>query len=143
MDTELHDAWVDAMDSGLYEQGDGYLNRQGTYCCLGVLCETAIDRGMPVERISDRDYYHDTDNADPEPKFYFYRLVGEGQADSSLLTPGLLELFDMTENEQITLAEANDAGHTFAEIIDALDDEGGVAEDAFAFAESSDAGLHS
>jgi hypothetical protein len=31
--------WAAALRSGKYKQGNGYLNRGGEFCCLGVLCE--------------------------------------------------------------------------------------------------------
>ncbi len=31
--------WTDALRSGRYAQGINYLCRNGSYCCLGVLCE--------------------------------------------------------------------------------------------------------
>lgn len=31
--------WIAALRSGKYPQGIGSLNRDGRYCCLGVLCE--------------------------------------------------------------------------------------------------------
>lgn len=31
--------WVEALRSGKYEQGTGYLNKHNELCCLGVLCE--------------------------------------------------------------------------------------------------------
>jgi hypothetical protein len=31
--------WVEALRSGQYEQGKGNLNKNGKFCCLGVLCE--------------------------------------------------------------------------------------------------------
>ena len=36
---ELKAAWVKALRSGEYRQGKGWLRRDGTHCCLGVLCE--------------------------------------------------------------------------------------------------------
>ncbi len=31
--------WVEALRSGKYQQGRQYLNKDGKFCCLGVLCE--------------------------------------------------------------------------------------------------------
>jgi hypothetical protein len=35
--------WVEALRSGKYEQGNGYLRQGGLYCCLGVACELFIE----------------------------------------------------------------------------------------------------
>lgn len=48
MKAEIRDAWADALESGDYKQGTGYLTRLETpdgkprHCCLGVLCELAV-----------------------------------------------------------------------------------------------------
>lgn len=41
---------VEALKSGDYEQGTGYLNKDGKYCCLGVACEVAIANGLAISR---------------------------------------------------------------------------------------------
>lgn len=38
--------WVEALRSGKYEQGTGYLCRGGKYCCLGVAGELATEAGV-------------------------------------------------------------------------------------------------
>lgn len=37
MDAKLKEDWVAALRSGKYRQGEGWLEKQGSYCCLGVL----------------------------------------------------------------------------------------------------------
>src|SRR6266481_2939114 len=39
MDQDLKQKWIEALLSGKYTQGGGYLRRDGRYCCLGVLAE--------------------------------------------------------------------------------------------------------
>jgi hypothetical protein len=42
---DLRKKWVDALRSGKYKQGKGYLHsKDDTFCCLGVLCDVA---GVP------------------------------------------------------------------------------------------------
>lgn len=31
--------WIEALESGEYKQGTGWLRRGNTYCCLGVACD--------------------------------------------------------------------------------------------------------
>lgn len=38
--------WVAALRSGEYEQATGHLYYEGSYCCLGVLCDLAVKRGV-------------------------------------------------------------------------------------------------
>lgn len=37
---------VEALRSGRYTQGRGYLNKDGKLCCLGVECELLVEKGM-------------------------------------------------------------------------------------------------
>lgn len=46
MNQKIAERWADALRSGQYEQGSGYLHKvDGSYCCLGVLCELYGDPG--------------------------------------------------------------------------------------------------
>lgn len=45
MKKEVADKWVAELRSGKYEQGKGYLNKDGKFCCLGVLCDLAAKEG--------------------------------------------------------------------------------------------------
>lgn len=46
MNIEIRDEWADALESGEYEQGFGRLNFDGKFCCLGVLSELLVKRGV-------------------------------------------------------------------------------------------------
>lgn len=39
MNQEIKKKWVEALRSGNYPQGRGYLKCEDRYCCLGVLCQ--------------------------------------------------------------------------------------------------------
>ncbi len=46
MDQIAKGKWLIALRSGKYKQGSGRLrSRDDTYCCLGVLCDVAIESG--------------------------------------------------------------------------------------------------
>jgi len=62
MKKKIKDLWVEALRSGKYRQGKGYLNNNGRYCCLGVLCELALKAGVLKEkfRMMGRTYYYRT-----------------------------------------------------------------------------------
>lgn len=48
-------AWVEALDSDKYEQGDGALCIRtpdgDKYCCLGVACDLAVKAGVVAETV--------------------------------------------------------------------------------------------
>ena len=39
MKKKLKQEWIEALNSGEYQQGQTYLYKDKRYCCLGVLCE--------------------------------------------------------------------------------------------------------
>jgi len=50
MNKENIKKWIDALRSGDYMQGSGWLHnvKENEYCCLGVACELAIRDGVDV-----------------------------------------------------------------------------------------------
>jgi hypothetical protein len=46
MNPKVKALWIDALRSGEYVQGKNYLQLDGEYCCLGVLCEIAVKAGV-------------------------------------------------------------------------------------------------
>src|SRR5678816_767057 len=51
MKQDIKDRWVAALRSGEYTQGAGYLNANGKFCCLGVLCEIAYQDGIIEKKV--------------------------------------------------------------------------------------------
>lgn len=47
--TNIQRKWIDALRSGLYEQGRLRLKGSGGYCCLGVACDVLTKEGLLVE----------------------------------------------------------------------------------------------
>jgi hypothetical protein len=95
--------WVDALRSGEYKQGGGFLYdaENKTYCCLGVACALA---GVELE------------NFPPETlRTITFDDVGAGQLDDWL---------ELTNRKRKSLAEMNDDGNSFAEIADAMIEKG-------------------
>lgn len=43
---EVKTLWLEALRSGRYEQGEKNLERDGKFCCLGVLCDLAVQAGV-------------------------------------------------------------------------------------------------
>ena len=100
-------AWVEALRSGDYAQGTGYLRRRDdTYCCLGVACELAVNAGViPAPTLGNATY--------------FYGKSGDyaGLPDEVREWLGIEgALGQYTENGCGTLAHDNDNGVTFEDI---------------------------
>lgn len=108
MDPEVKVKWVEALRSGQFKQGEGYLKtRDGCNCCLGVLAEITGIQSKPSEcEIDDGSYSYSF----PNPSFpdgYNYEIHE---------TPiGYCGIAKQPRNE---LMNMNDDGMPFPEIAD-------------------------
>lgn len=71
------DLWTEALESGEYKQGEGYLRKRNpdgeeTFCCLGVACEVAIKDGLDLTLDTAEMESEDKD----DPTFTAYRYNG-------------------------------------------------------------------
>jgi hypothetical protein len=106
MKKKIAKLWIKALESGKYKQIKGQLANKDGYCCLGVLCELAIENGVEVSRQFDKDTVLFDNEIEHLPKSvmkwagmnnnvgYFYPLLNE-------------------ENVLRSLAYLNDTGHSF------------------------------
>lgn len=54
----LVDKWLNALESGEYQQGRGKLRtKDNKFCCLGVLCDLAVKEGILPEPILEMSHY--------------------------------------------------------------------------------------
>lgn len=96
--------WIEALRSGQYQQGAGSLNREGRFCCLGVLCDL-IDPNAWVSGFG----AHTRGDA---PKAFHYRMgLYHGYPP-----PEVCESAGLDFKEARRLANMNDKGATFEEI---------------------------
>ena len=49
VNVELAHRWIDALESGEYEQAQGYLRKGDAMCCLGVLCDISGTAPWEIE----------------------------------------------------------------------------------------------
>lgn len=110
MEAELKSRWTAKLRSGDYLQGKGALRKRGTYqdlfCCLGVLCEVAVEDGR-VHR-----------SETPEVVGWNYNYNEEGG-----VLPIELESWsgiDLDDRQEL-MSMNDDAGNTFEEIADWID----------------------
>lgn len=128
MDANLKAQWVAALRSGEYDQGHGALkvewygvkDQKPSYCCLGVLCDLIDPNGW-----EDNLWVH----ADADP------VHNQGYSSSYALLPFSLvgkvgftedgELPGVTDRSgfRVTLASLNDAGFTFSQIADIVENQ--------------------
>lgn len=124
MNPEIKAQWVTDLCSGEYEQGKGYLNADGKLCCLGVLCEQAVNAGViEKETKGGLVVYDGQTDALPLTVIDWAGLPPEGDSRNPTVyveEPG--------ETGDVTLAELNDGengwrSHSFDEIADLIDEQ--------------------
>lgn len=92
--------WINALRSGKYERGTGFLKKPNTkkYCCIGVACKIA---GIPVRALKDS---------------------GMPKELSPIQQAKLPPFFRDKSNERLQiLANLNDTGHSFEKIADYIE----------------------
>lgn len=118
MNKEIAKEWVAVLRSGIYKQAIGRLKKEDGYCCLGVLCLIAKEKGAV-----DIDFVRSDDGG-----CYFY--FDEAAADNpnvgiTLLPKSVIDWAGMSSwNGNYPtgiLSGDNDAGKTFAEIADIIE----------------------
>ncbi len=130
MNPEVKVQWVNALRSPDYKQGRNKLvqvNDKGErlYCCLGVLCELAVDAGTAIRMDGSQGYSgtargnHDSNNG--VPPYTVAQWAGFPATDYNVVTnpvvPGLV-----INGNTVTVAELNDEyNYTFSEIADIVE----------------------
>lgn len=126
MNPEYKALWVDRLRNGGLLQGTGSLRRrikgEDYYCCLGVLCEIAVEKGvvtrMPPSYVSGILTY------DGEEDFLPLSVRQAAGLDSpNPFVPnheGISTTGDYVP-ERLTLSWLNDTGYTFSEIADIIE----------------------
>jgi len=104
--------WLAALRSGKYEQGTEHLNKDGKFCCLGVLCDIySQENGVgwnEYSGLSGVKGMHGIYGVLPTPVQDYAGLV-KGNPNVSV-------------NKQVRgLASFNDAGSTFEELADLIE----------------------
>ena len=108
MDAEVKKKWVAALRSGEYKQAKKQLRYDGSFCCLGVLCEIS---GLTAWG---NDSYMDCMSMPPDQVYEFAGVPRD--------SVGCLKFPKVViDNELKALDEHNDDGKTFAQIADAIE----------------------
>lgn len=110
--------WVDALRSGKYQQTQSVLHDSDGHCCLGVLCDVAINNGLKTLT------WHGG-----------YREGYSCNGYESVLPPEAMKWVGLKDDcgkyDGSNLADQNDGGLSFDEIADLIEinaEELGVAE---------------
>lgn len=72
MNAEIKTKWLEALRNGKYQQCTGVLQNNGSFCCVGVLCDV-ID---PTSWQKINDYRFEHNGAAYMPREGFFREIG-------------------------------------------------------------------
>lgn len=116
---EIKERWVSELRSGNYEQGKIALKSVDDdgvtrYCCLGVLCEMAVEAGViKSERVTKN-----------QGLWAFGNYQTSGMPDEVMEWAGMSGLSDLGHGPwgDASLSGRNDRGHPFPEIADFIEE---------------------
>jgi hypothetical protein len=96
---EVKTKWLKALRSNQYKQGFECLRtRSGTFCCLGVLCDTVHPTNWEIIRNKAIDIHP------------FYMFGYKGESDGFLVPKTIREEIGLDLSEMRKLSDMNDSG---------------------------------
>ncbi len=130
MNPEVKAKWLAALRSGDYQQGRSALAQNGQYCCLGVLCELAVQEDVISKYTTDEATYYGKDVSEDNWAFegnssYLPKAVAEWAglfrgSDTNwgynYSNPGF-----RVDGGEVKLSHLNDAGSSFQVIADKIE----------------------
>lgn len=129
MNEEIKKRWIADLRSGKYEQGQGSLEKDGKYCCLGVLCLQAVEAGIAERWVISQPYADGTirfgidyDASDSVAPACVYDWAGLEDGNPSIFYDDDGKLPNSLASN--SLAEMNDSGlYDFNQIADVIERE--------------------
>lgn len=103
MNPSIKASWVEALRSGDYSQGKGWLRKGDAYCCLGVLCDLLDPGGWRFDPV------------DGEWRWVI-EYEGGSESGSGYLPRETLRKVRLDSEHQDMLLTMNDSGRTFERI---------------------------
>lgn len=109
MDPEVKKEWIAALRKGDKPQGRSWLERDGQFCCLGILCGIAVERG-DFGRIQDGGRIEYMKGYSSNAKVLPVDIYGVGASGTFMIG-----------DQYYSLAYLNDQGFTFDQIADIIE----------------------
>jgi hypothetical protein len=98
--------WIRALQSGEYAKGEGYLNSDNLYCCLGVRCELDVARGL-VDKVEGNNGYRYFERGTPD----------DSHVGFSMPRTEIRGRWGLPRMKALQLAEVNDETSSFDRVI--------------------------
>jgi len=105
MKPSIKKAWIEALRSGEYAQTRGSLRDESGFCCLGVLCDVAVDGNWEEQ---------------PHGSWLPPKSVRLRNKDDGHMSPEAYKRLGL--DDWIRLALLNDEGSSFLEIADYIEE---------------------
>ncbi len=132
MNQDIKKRWVDALRSGSYDQDKNLLATSDGYCCLGVLCEIAVQDGVVFKEngiyTSAEDHYDYSFEELPEAVQHWAGLSEMDYSENPLTdveytyTNSDIAIKRPADRKNAHLSELNDdMGYNFDQIADVID----------------------
>lgn len=117
IDPALKDRWVQALRSGDYTQGRGFLRQGDLFCCLGVLCDLMGVEWEEVDAPTYRAVWTDPDTGVTQRGVETLPTILAAKLGVESVVRVALE-----DGEVTSLTALNDGGSSFAEIADVIEE---------------------
>lgn len=123
MNKDIQARWTARLREHPELQGKGYLRKGDKRCCLGVLCDIAVEDGViTAEQDASGVWYYD--GASGLLPHSIQRWAGLGSSNPVFSPDGYaVTLNEDGQRDYFSLANANDGGTTFAVIADIIDEQ--------------------
>lgn len=117
MKEQVKKKWVKALRSGKFSQTQGTLKDESGYCCLGVLCELAVQEGViKAGRADATGYYTYGRNSQDLLPPTVQRWAGIKSENPDV------KFIDDGESINVSLSAVNDNGVEFDKIADLIEE---------------------
>ena len=120
MNPDVKEKWLEALRSGKYKQGTGALNKDGRFCCLGVLCDLFAEDDDCNGAWQELDENALTFKPDGRPGRHAFLPDAVAEWAGIEISPS--DPFVSDDNDE-TLSQLNDSGRTFRQIADIIEEE--------------------
>ncbi len=114
MKTRIKKLWIEALRSGEFKQGIGYLEKDGVYCALGVLSLLCMLEGECTYDLEDGAGKYD--NKKFSLSFNTMKWAGIAQENDDFLGPDASKVELFFKGKKTTVSYLNDGGRSFKEI---------------------------
>lgn len=131
MNTQIKEKWVDALQSGDYEQGNGKLRSHQGFCCLGVLCDIYAQepftkgwqfKGDCEKNLLPMDYWYFDGESEFLPK-----TIMEWAELSDISPKVKVSLEDEDDGDEYfhyeDISDLNDSGYTFSQLAEIIENQ--------------------